>query len=100
MSLLVPAAIIGGGTLLAWLAAHSEGGSDRTIMLVQGKRYAITHRIVGPGWSADLYPGFCNFTQRMITAEGNGWAEVQFMADWCAANRSFDVPSEMAITEV
>lgn len=95
--LLVGGAAIGG---LLLFALHDDNADGRTVMLVQGKRYAIAHRITGPGWDVSMYPGFCNFSDPVITAEGNGWGEVQFEADWCATNRSWDVPAELAIAEV
>lgn len=93
------------GTALAVLGymAFRDEEQDRTIWLIQGKRYAVAHRIQGPGWAAEMYPGFCNFSDPVITAEGGeavAWGEVQFTAEWCAPNQEFDVPSEMAITEV
>lgn len=98
----VSAVAIGG---LAWLASEAmadEGTPGRSFWLIQGKRYAIAHRIY-VGWDANMYPGFCNFSQPVVTASGQGpasWAEVQFTAEWCSENMQFTVPEDMAIVEV
>lgn len=105
----MPAALlVVGGTVaalgaLALLVNDSEGDAGRSFWLIQGKRYAISHRIAGPGWDASMYPGFCNFSEPVMTASGMGptaWAEVQFTAEWCAPNKQFVVPVDMAIAEV
>lgn len=93
---------LGGLAFLASEAMADEGESGRMFWLVQGKRYAISHRLY-VGWSADMYPGFCNFSGPVMTASGTApaaWAEVQFTAEWCQANRQFQVPADMAIAEV
>lgn len=97
----IAGAALGGLAFLASEASASEDG-ERLFWLIQGKRYAISHRLY-VGWSVDLYPGFCNFSQPAVTASGTApaaWAEVQFTADWCAPNRQFSVPQDMAIVEV
>lgn len=94
---------VGGALAVLGYLAFREEDEERTIWLIQGKRYAIAHRVQGPGWDVSMYPGFCNFTDPAITAEGTGpvaWAEVQFSAEWCAPNQEFEVPTDMAITEV
>lgn len=103
-SALVPVALgmvaLGG---LAFLAsdASADEGNVRSFWLIQGKRYAIAHRITGPGVSADMYPGFCNFSEFTLSSiPGAIGGEAQFTAEWCAPNRQWDVPSEVAIVEV
>lgn len=103
MSLLVPLAIgaaaLGGIALLA-RNAKADGSTSREMWLINGTTYTITHHIVGPGWAPELYPGFCNLTTPNIVQEGPGWGVVQFQAQWCAANRLFEVPESMSISEV
>lgn len=84
---------------IALFAASEDESSSRTIHLIQGVRYAIAVRLQ-VGWSADQFPGFCNFSDPAITAEGPGWGEVQFTAEWCSANQPFSVPDNMAISRV
>lgn len=104
----MPALLVVGGTVvalgaLALLAGSEAESDDRGFWLIKGKRYAIAHRIQGPGWDATMYPGFCNFSQPAITAEGTdptAWAEVQFSAEWCAENTQFQVPENLSIAEV
>lgn len=97
--------LVGAGVGLALWAAMKDDENPRSMWLINGKRYAIVHRITGPGWAATMYPGFCNFSEPVITgqntnARGQAWTEVQFTANWCAANTQFVVPESMAISEV
>lgn len=96
-----PLIILAGGLAALGLAVASKKppASSRDIWLINGKRYAIAHRIVGPGWDASLYPGFCNFSTPVITGQIGNATEVQFEADWCAQNTLFTAPDNMAITE-
>jgi hypothetical protein len=110
MKLLVPLAVsaltIGGVALVASAATMAE---DRKIWLINGKRYALVHRFTGPGWDASMYPGFCDFSEPVLTSNPSytypqsptvvGMVEVQFMANWCAANTHWQVPDEIAIAE-
>jgi hypothetical protein len=88
--------------------AASQDDEPRRIWLIKGTRYAIVHRIAGAGWDASMYPGFCNFSQPVITGQGTenpqgvayNYTEVQFMADWCITNLQWDVPDNVAINEV
>ena len=94
--------LLGGGGLW-YLATHDK--DDRTIWLVQGKRYNIVHRFAGAGWDASMYPGFCQFSQPVLThPPGTGrmgsMAEVQFSAAWCRGNLQWTVPENIAISEV
>lgn len=93
---------VGLGLGLFFLASSQDETDGRTINLVKGKRYAIAHRIMGPGWDASMYPGFCAFSNPVVTAQGTGpvFTEVQFTAEWCAANMVWSVPNEIAISEV
>lgn len=92
-------AVVGGLGLLAVagvaLAASKDEESKREIWLINGQRYAIAYRVQGPGFDVSMFPGFCNFSA--LTDLG---AEVQFTADWCAANTLWQVPDSVAIGEV
>lgn len=98
MSLLVPVAIVGGLGVLALLASNESEG--RGMWLIQGKTYSFTAKLEGPGWAAEQYPGFCNFSVPVVVQEGPGWAVLQWTADWCAPNRQFIVPDNFTVTEV
>lgn len=99
---MVPLILLGGlGLGVLWLIMHPADASKREIWLINGKRYAVVHRIHGPGWDASMYPGFCNFSEPVITGQPSvGVTEVQFEANWCTTNTLFQAPPEMAISEV
>jgi len=97
MSLVVPIAVMAGLGAIALFAVNDDEADSRTIHLIKGVRYAVAVRITGPGFDPSMFPGFCNFSQPVITAEGNGWGEVQFSAVWCAENQAFEAPENMAI---
>ncbi len=106
----VVALLVGGGLLaaggLAIAASESGSESNRQIWLIKGKRYAIDIRMTGPGWSPDMFPGFCNFSTPVLLPAGVNPAsqtyntEVQFEADWCIDNIHWDVPPNIAVSEV
>lgn len=111
MNALVPVAIgvaaLGGLALLAGEASASEG-NPRAFWLIQGKRYYIVHRLTGSQWNDILslpngwqgfYPGFCNMSTPTVGGPGAPLIDVQFSADWCAANYQWIVPEGIAITE-
>lgn len=101
--MMLPLFLFGAAGLALFLWASSRDETDgRTINLVRGKRYAISHRIMGPGWDASMYPGFCNFSSPVVTGQGSGpvFTEVQFTAEWCANNMVWSVPNEIAIAEM
>lgn len=100
-----PFLVVGGLALGFFFWSTMRDGADSRVMnLVRGKRYAIVHRVRGPGWDASMYPGFCNFSTPVVTGQGStrggAWTEVQFTAEWCAANMRWDVPADVAIAEV
>lgn len=103
-----PFLIIGGLAvgLFFWASAAMADESNRQIWLIKGKRYAIAHRIVGAGWDASLYPGFCNFSNPVITGAKRtrsgppSYTEVQFTAEWCIDNYQWDVPDNIEIAEL
>lgn len=86
---------------LGWLVMHPANPKKREIWLINGKRYAIVQRIQGPGWDPSMWPGFCNFSQPVITVDTNGayFTEVQFTANWCTKNTLFVAPPNVAIAE-
>lgn len=98
----VGVAALGGLALLAGTAKASSDDEtgERELWLIQGHQYSITHHIVGPGWSADLYPGFTNFSQPVMVQSGPGWGVVQFTATWSAPNQLYQVPESMSIEDV
>lgn len=104
---MLPVPLIVGGVGLAALVgfAMTEDGTThpREIWLINGKTYVVSHRIHGAGWDASMYPGFCSFSEPVITGQGGtgqtSYTEVQFKANWCMQNTLWQVPPELAIAE-
>ena len=97
--------IIGGVALGLFLWANAHEETKRRMWLINGIRYAIAARMTGPGWDASMFPGFCNFSEPVMTGQGETsagvrWVEVQFTANWCQANLQWDVPENISISEV
>jgi hypothetical protein len=90
--LLLGAALLAGLGFLVWKDKHG-----RTIRLVNGRRYAVAFRTNAPGFDVSMFPGFCEFSQPVLLQSQN-YYEVQFTAQWCAANTDWDVPEGIAVS--
>lgn len=87
-------AVIG---LLAW--GGRDSNTVREIWLINGARYALAFRTNSPGWDSSLFPGFCEFSSPVVNP-GDGYYEVQFTAQWCTVNTLWQVPENIAVSQV